>query len=374
MINIDDKEYRNLQEQVGYLTEELKKLKQSLGSALPEPIEGPQGPQGETGATGPQGRTPKIGFGFGPLPTDSSFENGDIYIIRGNNPQYNLTKGNLYKKINNQWQLQLNLVGPQGPVGVTDNEVVANPEGEVQDSLDKIQIDGVIYSIYQSLFGKFVKIMEAPAGTTLTDEQKENIVNGVFINGIFLDYKNPIFFPATKSGNYYYGIYAGPYNETAYTILGQYQINPDNSIVDRGVYGNIELRCISAFNGKIVPNFPSSPTNSKILVYKTENELEWQDKPVLYRHNIKLTFDDFTELYFTVINTTSEEYSTFNSSEFYQVTNSIGGYKNSDEDYFTVTIKSIYEGDITLDYQGTDIVKDYLDHLTSIVDTVYKAL
>lgn len=148
MITIDDKEYRNLQEQVGYLTEELKKLKQSLGSALPEPIEGPQGPQGETGATGPQGRSPKIGFGFGPLPTDDSFQNGDVYIIRGNNPQYGLTKGSMYRKVNGNWQLQLNLVGPQGPQGpLHESNVIANPEDEASSVLEKLDIEGVVYTV-----------------------------------------------------------------------------------------------------------------------------------------------------------------------------------------------------------------------------------
>ena len=35
---------RNLEEQVLYLTNELIKIKQSLGTALPDPIEGPEGP------------------------------------------------------------------------------------------------------------------------------------------------------------------------------------------------------------------------------------------------------------------------------------------------------------------------------------------
>lgn len=148
MITIDEKEYRNLQEQVGYLTEELKKLKQIFGSALPDPIQGPQGPQGETGATGPQGRSPKIGFGFGPLPTDDSFQDGDIYIIRGDNPQYGLTKGSMYRKVNNQWQLQLNLVGPQGPQGpLHESNVIANPEDEASAVLEKLDIEGVVYTV-----------------------------------------------------------------------------------------------------------------------------------------------------------------------------------------------------------------------------------
>ena len=167
MITIDDKEYRNLQEQVGYLTEELKKLKQSLGSALPEPIEGPQGPQGETGATGPQGRSPKIGFGFGPLPDDETFQDGDIYIARGT--VNGLTKGNMYKKVNGNWELQLNVVGPQGPVGpLNTNEVVANPDEAPSDTLYKVDIDGVIYEVL--------------------DENKRNSLSHISDHTLFLDF------------------------------------------------------------------------------------------------------------------------------------------------------------------------------------------
>lgn len=46
MIQIGDKEYRNLQEQVGKNMADIKKIKQSLGNALPDPIPGPDGPQG----------------------------------------------------------------------------------------------------------------------------------------------------------------------------------------------------------------------------------------------------------------------------------------------------------------------------------------
>ena len=186
MITIDEKEYRNLQEQVGYLTEQLTQIKQSLGNALPDPIEGPKGDTGDTGPTGLQGRTPKIGFGFGPLPTDASYEDGDLYIVRGNNTQYGLNKGDLYKKENNVWVLKLNLVGPQGPIGINGTEVIANPEQSATGgNLEKVYIDGVVYT---------VSYVEPNVGSGvdtlgLTDVQ----INGTtyFVGGSWAKYLSP---------------------------------------------------------------------------------------------------------------------------------------------------------------------------------------
>ena len=206
MITIDEKEYRNLQEQVGYLTEQLKQIKQSMGEALPDPIPGPQGDPGERGEKGETGRTPKIGFGYGPLP-DTGFENGDIYIARGNG--IGVTKGNLYCRVNNNWQLMLNLVGPQGPQGLDGgSQVIANPEAGYSDFLEKVDIDGVIYGIPT---GNYVKYITAPESTTLTDEEIANIIDGVFIEGTFLGYKNPVLFPAGDNGSSYKGLILSTY-------------------------------------------------------------------------------------------------------------------------------------------------------------------
>lgn len=181
MIVIDEKEYRNLQEQVGYLTEELKKLKQSMGGALPDPIPGPPGSPGERGDTGPQGRTPRIGFGYGPLP-DTGFENGDVYIARGSTN--GLTKGNMYLRVNNTWQLQLNLVGPQGPIGPEGEDVIANPDEAYTENLEKVDIDGVVYNIISSalrtyldaLFNNSSPLIEV-SGTSI------NIPNNFSVDG-----------------------------------------------------------------------------------------------------------------------------------------------------------------------------------------------
>lgn len=94
---------RNIQEQVEKNQEDIKRILQALGSALPDPIPGPQGEQGpkgdtgDTGATGPQG--PK---------------------------------------------------GDRGPVGLTGpagTEVIANPIGSASQDLSKVKIAGINYNV-----------------------------------------------------------------------------------------------------------------------------------------------------------------------------------------------------------------------------------
>ena len=64
MINIDGKEFRNLQEQVGKNKADIDEIKQSLGSALPDPIPGPQGEPGASiiGPQGPRGEKGERGY------------------------------------------------------------------------------------------------------------------------------------------------------------------------------------------------------------------------------------------------------------------------------------------------------------------------
>lgn len=137
---------RNLEEQVLYLTQELEKVKQSLGNALPDPIPGPQGEQGVQGIQGVQGRQ---GYGIigngNQLPSYAS--NGDYFILRTSGIDgIDLV---LYKCINNHWVAQYSLRGNQGPVG-DSADVTANPDTAYSESLYKITVDGVTYDVLSS--------------------------------------------------------------------------------------------------------------------------------------------------------------------------------------------------------------------------------
>ena len=140
MIEFEGKKFLNEQEAYLYCLEQIKIIKQSLGNALPDPI---QGPQGETGADGPQGPEGPKGNGIygctANLPSATAYQEGDLYL---------LFNGQLYKKINGSWVMQTTLKGPQGPVGLPGgSEVVANPVDAATDELNKVKIDGTTYNI-----------------------------------------------------------------------------------------------------------------------------------------------------------------------------------------------------------------------------------
>ena len=289
MLEINGKKFLNEQEAICYLLNEVQTLKQSLGSALPDPIEGPEGPTGPTGATGPQGERGTGVFGCSSvLPSPTAYKDGDFYV---------LFNGDLYKKVTGNWILQTNLKGPQGPVGLDrTDDVVANPVGEPTDNLSKLEVSGTVYDIVtvNKLFGKFVKIIDAPESTTLTDEQIADIINGVFINGVFLNYKNPVLFPAGDSGSYYKGVIMSGYPDAGAFSIQIYRINKTTKEI-AATDGDriVTLGGIYSLNGKFIPDFPYNPDNRKILSSSTSNNLEWVDIPTagmtVYRHNISLS-------------------------------------------------------------------------------------
>lgn len=150
MLNFGNKEFRNLQEQVGKNKEDIESLKQAgMGH---DPVPGPQGETGPQGPQGPQGRNPKLVVGYGPLPTGDDWLENDIYIIRGNTYP-TLKEGDLYKlDAFGVWKLQFNLIGPQGLPGIPLQNVVINGVGDVPtESVRTIKVDGIVYSIPNEL-------------------------------------------------------------------------------------------------------------------------------------------------------------------------------------------------------------------------------
>lgn len=264
----NNKEYRNLQEQVAKNQDDIETIKQALGNALPDPIEGPQGEPGERGPEGPEGPRGNTIKTVGlPLPSPTGFKEGDLALVIVS-PEV----GNLYKVTAGRWVLQCNIRGAQGVPG-PKTQVIVNPIDPATDVMYKLKIDGVTYDFDTG----YVRCIGAPSSTTLTNAEKAHILSGCFINGNFLGYKNPVFFPATQSGSYYYGTFIGPYNGTSYTIIGQYQINPDNTIVERGVYGNIEVRGLAVLNGKEFPQYPIPSGVMSDLIFGGDGELYWHE-------------------------------------------------------------------------------------------------
>ena len=186
MIEFEGKKFLNEQEAYLYCLEQIKIIKQSLGNALPDPIQGPQGDTGADGARGPVGPRGNGIFGCtAVLPSATAYQEGDMYL---------LFNGQLYKKINGSWVMQTTLKGPQGPVGLTGGtEVIANPADAATDELNKVKIDGTTYNI---------KDFSSSEVTAL-----KNILQGEFnydtVNGKYVFGDDPVDFnyPVTYYGN-----------------------------------------------------------------------------------------------------------------------------------------------------------------------------
>ena len=109
-----------------------------------------------------------------------------------------------------------------------------------------------------------VKIMQAPASTTLTDDQITKIINGVQISGAFLGGVNPRLFTATESSGYYIGLAIIPTIGSG-TQLATYRINITTKIIDTLINstvmtanGELNARRVVAINNKVLATYPSS--------------------------------------------------------------------------------------------------------------------
>ena len=147
---------RNLEEQVLYLTNELIKIKQSLGTALPDPIEGPEGPEGPEGQRGVSGEQGFGIVGFGTqLP--SSGRNGDWFILKTST----MTGIDyvMYRCVSQHWVAQFSMRGPAGPIA-NATEVVANPETSPSETLYKLKVDGVTYLVNDADLISYIQEIE----------------------------------------------------------------------------------------------------------------------------------------------------------------------------------------------------------------------
>lgn len=105
MLKFGNREFNNLQEQVLVNANSIEEIKQSLGTALPNPIAGPQGPQGPKGPKGDTGTHSKWTIGTN-LPASANL--GDMHL---------LWNGDVYQYTVNGWVLELNIRGSQGTEG-----------------------------------------------------------------------------------------------------------------------------------------------------------------------------------------------------------------------------------------------------------------
>lgn len=98
-----------------------------------------KGEKGDDGENGEQGERGTGIYGVGTsLPSADAYKEGDFYL---------LANGNIYKKIIDKWIHQCSIQGPQGIQGPEGTDVVANPAQEPTDFLSNIKIDGISYHV-----------------------------------------------------------------------------------------------------------------------------------------------------------------------------------------------------------------------------------
>lgn len=162
MLNFGNKEFRNLQEQVLQNANDLETIKQSLGTALPNPIAGPQGPAGQS-IVGPQGERGSIwtvgtDFPASPRESDLHLKNSEVY-------QYT----------NGQWVLYSSIRGTQGIQGIKGNIGDTGPMGPSGPRGEQ----GSASPIYQ-VVGKVDDISQLPAPSTVSSNSAYIIGDNIY--------------------------------------------------------------------------------------------------------------------------------------------------------------------------------------------------
>ena len=150
-------------------------------------------------------------------------------------------------------------VDDEDAITVEENsENISLPIPSVEDDgkLLKVNVQGKY--VLGSLIGQYVRIMDAPSSTTLTDEQRTTIEDGIFIKGNFLNMRNPILTPTyVRVGGQSYGMIMGNNPSNAYQEIGLYSIN-DINVISRFNGELISLTGVRELNGKVIPVYPSA--------------------------------------------------------------------------------------------------------------------
>lgn len=94
-----------------------------------------------------------------------------------------------------------------------------------------LQKNSVDVATITQIIGKYFPFMDAPSSTTLTDEQKAQILSGCCVKGVFLTLNNPLFFPASGGfgGNRTMGFVIG--NQGASFYFSAYAFNQNSNVI-----------------------------------------------------------------------------------------------------------------------------------------------
>ena len=139
-----------------------------------------------------------------------------------------------------------------------------------EKQIEEMIASGISLDVLKPILdGSFVKIINAPESTTLTDEEIEQFQEGVFIEGEFLSQVNPVFTPAVLVSGTLRGLCISSRS------LRSYQINTTTKVIS---FSGIDLQIygLSQINQK---NWPVYPASTGTFVFKcVDGILTWVEE------------------------------------------------------------------------------------------------
>ena len=146
---------------------------------------------------------------------------------------------------------------------------------QIEEMISEAQLsEEQIAQVSEMLVGHYVRIMDAPESTTLTDEQIAQIKEGVFINGEFLSDKNPILLPSGESGSGYVGCIIGA--SSYYTRIRSYKIDKISKVISVITDNILVASNLFSVNGKTFPQYPSS--TGTFVLKCVDGTLSWVEE------------------------------------------------------------------------------------------------
>ena len=151
-----------------------------------------------------------------------------------------------------------------------------------------------------NLFGKYVKVIDAPSSETLTEKQIELFKGGVFVNGVFLGLRNPIFLPWEPVADIKAGlVLSADGSDPRLFKIKAYQIQNETNVVS--LRGGLDYNSTSnqlsitalKLAGKDFPSYPGYLAGRRYTFRLDNGFMTWQEgSGGLFLHN--LTFTDST--------------------------------------------------------------------------------
>ena len=192
------------------------------------------------------------------------------------------------------------------------------------------------------------EVIEAPASTTLTDDEYATLTNGKShqIVGTFLGYKNPILFASNLRSPEDIGILFGLDTISSVCNAVVYSINSSTKVISIPTSRYLAIKNLWQVNGKIIPNYPVG--NDKFDLIYSNGAIDWELRKRCHNINVQHTTAQGTYNYqFQILSLQTTQFSQLGDIGHYLFTNypnmkipATGTYTESGVVYMVVSIKA----------------------------------